>query len=285
RQPEQVAPVGDDDLDDEVVLAGGDHDVVRLLPGGDLVRHRLRRAGGLEPDQRLLEAQTERIRDPDDLQDVVVAESRVPRPHGCLGATQPRRDRPERLPPVRLQRLDDALVECVDRARGADGAAAAVVDGLRGLSGSSTQSEAIRTTRHAFVQRKRPLELAMRMLDAPRRVAIGERMAAERVPAAPGPDVAGGGAATPPVVARAEGGTRLGVAGGGGARIWDVGGREYVDFAGGLGCQNTGHGFAAAAIHEQVDRYLHQCFMVGMYEPYVEVCRLLDELWPGETET
>src|SRR5205823_14152703 len=35
----------------------------------------------------------------------------------------------------------------------------------------------------------------------------------------------------------------------------------------------------------QVDRYLHQCFMVGMYEPYVEVCRLLDELWPGETET
>jgi 4-aminobutyrate aminotransferase len=76
------------------------------------------------------------------------------------------------------------------------------------------------------------------------------------------------------VVARAEG-----------ARIWDVDGREYVDFAGGLGCQNTGHGFAAAAIHEQVDRYLHQCFMVGMYEPYVEVCKLLDELWPGETET
>src|SRR2546423_8357299 len=25
--------------------------------------------------------------------------------------------------------------------------------------------------------------------------------------------------------------------------------------------------------------------MVGMYEPYVEVCRLLDELWPGDTET
>src|SRR5204862_5818048 len=70
-----------------------------------------------------------------------------------------------------------------------------------------------------------------------------------------------------------------------GARVWDVDGREYVDFAGGLGCQNTGHGFATAAIHEQVDRYLHQCFMVGMYELYVEVCRLLDELWPGDTET
>jgi 4-aminobutyrate aminotransferase / (S)-3-amino-2-methylpropionate transaminase / 5-aminovalerate transaminase len=78
------------------------------------------------------------------------------------------------------------------------------------------------------------------------------------------------GISTPPlVVARAEG-----------ARIEDVDGRSYIDFAGGLGCQNTGHGFAAAAIHEQVDRYLHQCFMVGIYEPYVEVCRLLDELSP-----
>ena len=83
------------------------------------------------------------------------------------------------------------------------------------------------------------------------------------------------GVATPPlVVARAEG-----------ARIWDVDGREYVGFAGGLGCQNTGHGFAAAAIHEQVDRFLHQCVMVGLYEPYVEVCRLLDETWPGKTAT
>ncbi|MDQ2968368.1 MAG: aspartate aminotransferase family protein [Actinomycetota bacterium] len=86
--------------------------------------------------------------------------------------------------------------------------------------------------------------------------------------------VAGGIATTPLVVARAEG-----------ARVWDVDGREYVDFAGGLGCQNTGHGFAAAAIHEQVDRYLHQCFMVGMYEPYIEVCKLLDETWPGDRET
>ena len=87
-------------------------------------------------------------------------------------------------------------------------------------------------------------------------------------------DVARGVATTPLVVARAEG-----------ARIWDVDGREYVDFAGGLGCQNTGHGFTAAALHEQIDRYLHQCFMVGVYEPYVEVCKLLDELWPGDSET
>jgi 4-aminobutyrate aminotransferase len=67
-----------------------------------------------------------------------------------------------------------------------------------------------------------------------------------------------------------------------GATIVDVDGREFVDFAGGIGCQNTGHAFepVAAAIHEQVDRYLHQCFMVGTYEPYVELCRRLAELSP-----
>src|SRR5207302_45169 len=72
-----------------------------------------------------------------------------------------------------------------------------------------------------------------------------------------------------------------------GARIWDADGREYLDFAGGIACQNLGHGPAGVvrAVHEQVDRYLHQCFMVGVYEPYVEVCRRLDDLWPGDAAT
>jgi 4-aminobutyrate aminotransferase len=105
-------------------------------------------------------------------------------------------------------------------------------------------------------------------------MAISERTTSQEVIAQRERYVARGVATTPLVVARAEG-----------ARVWDVDGREYVDFAGGLGCQNTGHGFAAAAIHAQVDNYLHQCFMVGMYEPYIEVCRLLDELWPGESQT
>jgi 4-aminobutyrate aminotransferase len=67
-----------------------------------------------------------------------------------------------------------------------------------------------------------------------------------------------------------------------GARITDVDGRTYVDFAGGIGCQNTGHRHPAVveAIKEQADRYLHQCAIVGTYEPYVEVCRRLDELSP-----
>ena len=78
------------------------------------------------------------------------------------------------------------------------------------------------------------------------------------------------------VVARAEGAT-----------LWDADGREYLDFAGGIACQNLGHNPEAVvrAVHEQIDRFLHQCFMVGMYEPYVEVARRLDELWPGETAT
>ena len=105
-------------------------------------------------------------------------------------------------------------------------------------------------------------------------MATTEQTASERVAVARERWVARGIATPPLVVERAEG-----------ARLWDVDGREYVDFAGGLGCQNTGHGFAAAAIREQVDRYLHQCFMVGMYESYIEVCKLLDETWPGDRET
>jgi 4-aminobutyrate aminotransferase / (S)-3-amino-2-methylpropionate transaminase / 5-aminovalerate transaminase len=81
-----------------------------------------------------------------------------------------------------------------------------------------------------------------------------------------------GGVATP----------RLVVASAEGARVTSVDGRSFLDFAGGIACQNTGHRFAPVvdAIHEQADRYLHQCFMVGVYEPYVEVCRRLAELSP-----
>ena len=102
-------------------------------------------------------------------------------------------------------------------------------------------------------------------------MAVHERSATERVQEARERYVARGISTPPLVVERAEG-----------ARVWDADGREYVDFAGGLGCANLGHGLpaAVAAIHEQVDRYLHQCFMVGMYEPYVEVCRRLAELSP-----
>jgi 4-aminobutyrate aminotransferase len=84
------------------------------------------------------------------------------------------------------------------------------------------------------------------------------------------------GVSTPAlVVARADG-----------AWIEDVDGNRYLDFAGGIACQNLGHRHPAVveAIRAQLDDYLHQCFMVGTYEPYVEVCRLLAELSPCRGE-
>jgi 4-aminobutyrate aminotransferase/(S)-3-amino-2-methylpropionate transaminase len=102
-------------------------------------------------------------------------------------------------------------------------------------------------------------------------VAVHERSATERVQEGRERYVARGISTPPLVVERAEG-----------ARVWDAEGREYVDFAGGLGCANLGHSLPAVvdAVHAQVDKYLHQCFMVGMYEPYVEVCKRLAELSP-----
>jgi len=106
-------------------------------------------------------------------------------------------------------------------------------------------------------------------------MSLQERNATEKVVDARERYVAAGVSTPPLVVARVEG-----------ARVEDVDGKTYIDFAGGLGCQNTGHGLPAvvSAIHEQADRYLHQCFMVGMYEPYVEVCRRLAELSPCRGE-
>jgi len=103
-------------------------------------------------------------------------------------------------------------------------------------------------------------------------MSLQERSSTERVQEARERYVARGISTPPLVVAKAEG-----------ARIWDVDGREYIDFAGGLGCANLGHNLPAVvdALHAQVDQYLHQCFMVGMYEPYVEVCRRLAELSPN----
>jgi 4-aminobutyrate aminotransferase/(S)-3-amino-2-methylpropionate transaminase len=102
-------------------------------------------------------------------------------------------------------------------------------------------------------------------------VSLRERSSTEQVQEGRTRYVARGVSTPPLVVSRAEG-----------ARVWDAEGREYVDFAGGLGCANLGHSLPAVreAIHTQVDDYLHQCFMVGMYEPYVEVCRRLAELSP-----
>ena len=79
------------------------------------------------------------------------------------------------------------------------------------------------------------------------------------------------------------------VAGGAGARLFDPFGREEIDFASGIGVLNLGHQNARviAAVHDQVDRYLHQCVMVSLYEPYVDVCEELahSSPWPNAAKS
>ena len=68
-----------------------------------------------------------------------------------------------------------------------------------------------------------------------------------------------------------------------GARLRDVDGREYIDFSGGLGVLAVGHRHPAVvdAIRRQLERYLHTCFHVAMYEPYVALAERLNALAPG----
>ena len=69
-----------------------------------------------------------------------------------------------------------------------------------------------------------------------------------------------------------------------GAIIEDVEGNEYIDFGGGIGVVNVGHcnEKVVAAIKEQADQYLHTCFHISMYEPYVELAKQLNEITPGD---
>ncbi|MBU2511254.1 4-aminobutyrate--2-oxoglutarate transaminase [bacterium] len=68
-----------------------------------------------------------------------------------------------------------------------------------------------------------------------------------------------------------------------GALMIDVEGKEYIDFAGGIGVNNIGHSHpkVVAAIKEQADRFTHTCFHVAMYDSYVELAKRLNELAPG----
>jgi 4-aminobutyrate aminotransferase / (S)-3-amino-2-methylpropionate transaminase / 5-aminovalerate transaminase len=69
-----------------------------------------------------------------------------------------------------------------------------------------------------------------------------------------------------------------------GAVMIDVDGRELIDFAGGIGVNNVGHcnPRVVAAIKDQADKYIHTCFHVAMYEPYVQLAAKLNALAPGD---
>ena len=69
-----------------------------------------------------------------------------------------------------------------------------------------------------------------------------------------------------------------------GSEIWDVEGRRYVDFAGGIAVLNTGHRHpkVMAAVARQLEAYTHTAFQVLPYEPYVALCERLNALAPFE---
>ncbi|MBI4862872.1 MAG: 4-aminobutyrate--2-oxoglutarate transaminase [Candidatus Riflebacteria bacterium] len=68
-----------------------------------------------------------------------------------------------------------------------------------------------------------------------------------------------------------------------GARVTDVDGNVYLDFAGGIGCLNVGHAHPRLVkrVQEQAARYFHSCFHVLPNEPYVALAERLNELAPG----
>ncbi len=69
-----------------------------------------------------------------------------------------------------------------------------------------------------------------------------------------------------------------------GVVVRDVEGKEFLDFSGGIGVLNVGHcpDEVVEAIRDQAGKYLHSCFMVQMYEPYILLAKALNELVPGK---
>lgn len=77
---------------------------------------------------------------------------------------------------------------------------------------------------------------------------------------------------TPVVVEKAEG-----------ALVYDVDGNVFLDFAGAIGTLNAGHcpPEVVQAIQKQAEQYIHTCFHVAMYEPYVALAEKLEQITPG----
>jgi 4-aminobutyrate aminotransferase/(S)-3-amino-2-methylpropionate transaminase len=66
------------------------------------------------------------------------------------------------------------------------------------------------------------------------------------------------------------------------AELWDVEGKRYIDFAGGIAVLNTGHRHpkVLAAVKAQLERFTHTAFQVLAYEPYIELAERLNKLAP-----
>ncbi|MEL6362933.1 MAG: 4-aminobutyrate--2-oxoglutarate transaminase [Pseudomonadota bacterium] len=68
-----------------------------------------------------------------------------------------------------------------------------------------------------------------------------------------------------------------------GAELWDVEGKRYIDFIGGIGVLNAGHRHpkVVEAIKRQADNFIHTCFGIAQYESYVDLAERLNRLAPG----
>jgi 4-aminobutyrate aminotransferase/(S)-3-amino-2-methylpropionate transaminase len=69
-----------------------------------------------------------------------------------------------------------------------------------------------------------------------------------------------------------------------GAIVEDVDGNEFIDFCSGISTLSVGHCHdqVVSAVKEQADRYLHTCFHTVMYDSYLELCKRLAEITPGD---
>lgn len=69
-----------------------------------------------------------------------------------------------------------------------------------------------------------------------------------------------------------------------GSELWDVDGRRYIDFAGGIGVMNVGHNHphVMEAVHAQLERATHTSFQVIAYEPYLRLAERLCAVAPGD---
>lgn len=70
-----------------------------------------------------------------------------------------------------------------------------------------------------------------------------------------------------------------------GAVIRAIDGKEYIDFAGGIGVMTVGHSHpkVVAAIKDQSEKFTHTCFMVVPYESAVILAEKLCQIAPGTT--
>src|ERR671918_245784 len=57
------------------------------------------------------------------------------------------------------------------------------------------------------------------------------------------------------------------------SEIWDIEGRRYVDFGGGIAVLNTGHRhpLVMKRVKEQLERFTHTCFTIMPYVAMVEL--------------